>query len=591
METEKENIISAVQYYLKKKDTNYAILISGAWGSGKTYFLKNKIINNEGIQSAFHPVYISLDGINSIDVLKERIFRDINPHFRDSYALSKIRNQAIILNNTLNRCTTNTDLPNPIQSNILLCFDDLERIDLLFFKEALGYINTYIETYCIKTIFLCDETQCQIEDFRLIKEKYIRYTYKIVPSFNAFIETYLEKEGNTALRENINKKLLIEIFSRGNIVNLRTLDFVLEQFGSIFRGIETEYNKLEYYSNISRALLIITTIAAIEIKQYGTDIQTLKQLCAGLRQVQSFDGDNSKILEERVNNYLTEEQRQEYVYFEDVIDFLFDGNLKKAISAVKTKLTRQETSIGQQIINGLQSSDLDNDKYTQTIEKIRDAISAGSLVLVDYLYIYSNLTIIESNNIVGTEINNDLTDTFKKGIKNCIEKLNEYEIKQFNPGFFYHRSYSNTPVKYRNLIDYTDKLIEIKKEENHSASKSQVIESINNNDPAGYNNIVDNLKNENITFTQEDAGVIMNKLKEANGKILEAFANGIKDRYTFTDYPTIPPIIGIESNFIRQLSELVSNYINPKTRNNDFSILEMRRIDRILKDVMKHVRN
>ena len=39
-------IISVMQDYLKKEKTDYALMINGSWGSGKTVFIK-KTLNSE----------------------------------------------------------------------------------------------------------------------------------------------------------------------------------------------------------------------------------------------------------------------------------------------------------------------------------------------------------------------------------------------------------------------------------------------------------------------------------------------------------------------------------------------------------------
>jgi predicted AAA+ superfamily ATPase len=36
-------ILTIIKDYIKEPNTDYAILINGAWGSGKTHFLKNSV--------------------------------------------------------------------------------------------------------------------------------------------------------------------------------------------------------------------------------------------------------------------------------------------------------------------------------------------------------------------------------------------------------------------------------------------------------------------------------------------------------------------------------------------------------------------
>lgn len=39
-----EQILEIIEKYVNKKETNYAILLDGEWGSGKTYFIREKLI-------------------------------------------------------------------------------------------------------------------------------------------------------------------------------------------------------------------------------------------------------------------------------------------------------------------------------------------------------------------------------------------------------------------------------------------------------------------------------------------------------------------------------------------------------------------
>ena len=63
----------AVKDYLNEDSVDYAILINGKWGSGKTYYWKNyleKIIIDKGITT----LYISLNGVDSINEIGKKIF-------------------------------------------------------------------------------------------------------------------------------------------------------------------------------------------------------------------------------------------------------------------------------------------------------------------------------------------------------------------------------------------------------------------------------------------------------------------------------------------------------------------------------------
>ncbi|MEP1489722.1 MAG: P-loop NTPase fold protein [Algibacter sp.] len=59
-----KKIESIFEDYLNKEKTNYALLISGKWGSGKTYLWKN-VLDKKATEKDFKPVYVSLNGINN----------------------------------------------------------------------------------------------------------------------------------------------------------------------------------------------------------------------------------------------------------------------------------------------------------------------------------------------------------------------------------------------------------------------------------------------------------------------------------------------------------------------------------------------
>ena len=78
-----DNIINVVKDYLTR-ETNNALLITGEWGVGKTYFFENtlnkkieevSIKENESVK--YKPMRVSLSGVISIDDLERRLVADL----------------------------------------------------------------------------------------------------------------------------------------------------------------------------------------------------------------------------------------------------------------------------------------------------------------------------------------------------------------------------------------------------------------------------------------------------------------------------------------------------------------------------------
>ena len=80
---ERKQIKSAIQQYFENKSTDFAVMISGDWGSGKTYFLRNDIFSYLRSEN-YRPIFISLIGLRDEDKLEKKIFEKINPFFQST---------------------------------------------------------------------------------------------------------------------------------------------------------------------------------------------------------------------------------------------------------------------------------------------------------------------------------------------------------------------------------------------------------------------------------------------------------------------------------------------------------------------------
>ncbi len=176
-----KELIESIEEYIRKPYTDYAVMINGEWGSGKTHFWNNKlrkrieVIKNKSGKT-YKTIYISLYGINSIEEISKKIFLETNP----------------VITKTLKKFAENTDgnvIPEYVKTGVdianlygtmqvdggridfakmfttddkVLCFDDLERanIDII---DILGYINNFVEHDGIKTILICNEKELAIK--------------------------------------------------------------------------------------------------------------------------------------------------------------------------------------------------------------------------------------------------------------------------------------------------------------------------------------------------------------------------------------------------------------------------------------------
>src|SRR5574344_2172061 len=168
-----EELVEGILDYIRADYTDYAIMINGEWGSGKTYFWNHKIRNKietmhiNGKQ--YTTIYMSLYGISNLEEISKKIFIETTQlmdknlkKFMNSHNQSNIPEYAKTDLDMANffGVTQNGDKIDYAQffstDDKVLCFDDLERanVDVI---DILGYINNFVEHDHIKTIIICNE--------------------------------------------------------------------------------------------------------------------------------------------------------------------------------------------------------------------------------------------------------------------------------------------------------------------------------------------------------------------------------------------------------------------------------------------------
>lgn len=170
-----EDLIESILDYVRSDYTDYAVMINGEWGSGKTHFWNHKIRKKiESMQlngKRYTTIYMSLYGISNLEEISKKIFIETTQlmdknlrKFMDSHGQTTIPEYAKTGLDMANffGVTQNGDKIDYgdffSTDDKVLCFDDLERanVDVI---DILGYINNFVEHDHIKTIIICNEKE------------------------------------------------------------------------------------------------------------------------------------------------------------------------------------------------------------------------------------------------------------------------------------------------------------------------------------------------------------------------------------------------------------------------------------------------
>ena len=308
-----EELAESILDYVRADYTDYAIMINGEWGSGKTYFWNNKIrkkidtMKLNGKQ--YTTIYMSLYGISNLEDISKKIFIETT-QLMDKNLRKYMNNnkQTSIPEYT----KTGLDMANlfGISKNgerfnygdffstddKVLCFDDLERanVDVI---DILGYINNFVEHDHIKTIIICNEKELStklksnnlemktfIATYMLDKQGELLKTDKpIVEKIKSQIEYVFDKANEY---ERIKEKLIGETFE------------YIPKFDYIINGILMRY---ESDQELIRFLRENTNIIITTFNKSGTrNLRILKHALNDFQKVFEMTSKNYPNISNRV---------------------------------------------------------------------------------------------------------------------------------------------------------------------------------------------------------------------------------------------------------------------------------------------------
>ena len=278
MEDKNQHVTEYIDYYCNLRvSPEYALMIKGAWGCGKTHLVKEFIsVAEKEEQNKF--LSISLYGINSFEDIEAKFFQILHPVLSKKgvvlagqLAKGFLRGALKIdfdgdgkAESTLNAGIPDIDIPQYLTdtSNHILVFDDLERcsIDL---KLLLGYINHFVEKGGYKVIILCDEEKLiSNKEYLPIKEKLIGKTLEVIADFDKAFETFTSTLiGDEELKSfiSLNKSIIKNRFIESSYNNLRSLRKSFLEFTRVWDVLDEQVkSKKELLKHILDFYIILS---------------------------------------------------------------------------------------------------------------------------------------------------------------------------------------------------------------------------------------------------------------------------------------------------------------------------------------------
>lgn len=295
MNTDVSNFLNE---YVTYPDPQYAVLLTGKWGCGKTFFIKKWMKDYEANSDhTLQPIYVSLFGCNSIKQINQAIDRVVNPWLYSKWAevgkkVLKIASKAAFkteldLNNGgAKETSVNWDIDTlaligsdeeDIKKFKLIIFDDLER-SLIDIRELLGYINNLVEHGKCKVIIVGDIDKIQDivssdnnKIFKSFEEKIIGRTFPIQSDIASAVSLFIgEPYMSDFFKKDDVIKLIIKTFQSSGFNNLRVLRQALMDYNQLLSKLDDE--DIKRGSDFCRILIVEFIIAYMEIKSGDRDV-------------------------------------------------------------------------------------------------------------------------------------------------------------------------------------------------------------------------------------------------------------------------------------------------------------------------------
>lgn len=159
-----------IKNYLENDKTRSAIMLTGAWGCGKSYYIQNDLVPALTDKEENRCVVVSLYGIKSLEALSKSIYLEVRA--KALIKKSESLNRAKIIGKTIVKgvasffgvdINVSEESLNQLYQSIdltgkLIILEDLERSGLGIL-EVMGYVNNLVEQDGVKVLLVANEDE------------------------------------------------------------------------------------------------------------------------------------------------------------------------------------------------------------------------------------------------------------------------------------------------------------------------------------------------------------------------------------------------------------------------------------------------
>lgn len=228
-----------LDYYVSLDRPGYAVLVTGAWGAGKTYQVKEVI----GKDLRW---YVSLFGKSSVQEVNAAVLAAMDPTLTKMKEVvdgagGAARDLGFGIGGVISDVIGTVFRQKIDPDGGVLVFDDLERSDIET-KDLLGVINEYLEHHGCRVIVIAHDEKLA-DEFAGMKEKMFGQTIAVQPQTQAAADHFIDQIGKAEAKAFVTnfKREILAVFRDSGEHSLRILRHVIMDVGRLYEAIAPEH--------------------------------------------------------------------------------------------------------------------------------------------------------------------------------------------------------------------------------------------------------------------------------------------------------------------------------------------------------------
>ena len=411
-----DGITHFLNQYMESDSPGYAVLLKGAWGSGKSYFIK-EWMRSLGDDTA---IYISLFGLGSAEDIHEAIRRVLYPLYSKGGKYFDAFTKVVLKTEKLDLLPLIANEDKRIKSCNLIVFDDFERVRMDA-RECMGCINYYVEQCGCKTIIISNEDKITDKGYFEIKEKTVGREFEIVPDIDSALGSFIHGIGpDDVNRLEEMRPLILDVFRCAGTNNLRVLRQALMDYGAIVRELDAVRSVKErrQYSEILRLLLGNLLAIYLEYKAGNRAFEDWKEFV-----MKKPDGADDPTAFIRKYNAISDlsEPLFRFNWVERIMDYLRRGTFDLVF--LQSLFVRKSASSWAQLDHFLS---LDSDEYAKLVDKAWKSLKGRKITdITEVLHADYNLLRILREELPAGFTDEDIIEQTYKYFLRDLQQIND----------------------------------------------------------------------------------------------------------------------------------------------------------------------